>query len=212
MIALIVAALVVAAAAGAGAAYALRHSGGGATTVPPSASTAFGSVNALNHPSATVPSGWTPETISPSAGGTAAGFSIDVPPGWHEARSGKATDFTSADGMVLDVDLTPHTYQNMVTEAKFIKEQSLLKGAFPGYKQNHLQAVPVRGTPGAIWQFTWSPSGDVRQLSDDILFILKTPAGAQSYALYFRAPDSGWNTTYLPVFEQILRTFQTVPS
>jgi eukaryotic-like serine/threonine-protein kinase len=209
-IALIAAAVVVAAAAGGGAAYALRGHGG--TSVPPSPATAFGSVNALNNPSTAVPSGWTPETVQASAEGTTAGFSIDVPPGWTERHSGKATDFTSPNGMVLDVDLTPHTYRNMLNEARFIKDQSLLKGTFPGYKQNHLQAVPVRGTQGAFWQFTWSPSDDVRQLSDDILFVLNTPAGSQSYALYFRAPDNGWNTTYLPVFEEILRTFQTTPS
>jgi eukaryotic-like serine/threonine-protein kinase len=209
-IALIAAAVVVAAAAGGGAAYALRGHGG--TSVPPSPTTKFGSVNALNNPSSAVPSGWTPETIQASAEGTTAGFSVDVPPGWTEQHSGKATDFTSPNGMLLDVDLTPHTYQNMVDEARFIKDQSLLKGTFPGYSQNHLQAVPVRGTQGAFWQFTWSPSDDVKQLSDDILFILHTPAGSQSYALYFRAPDNGWNTTYLPVFEEILRTFQTTPS
>jgi eukaryotic-like serine/threonine-protein kinase len=210
-IALIAAAVVIAAAAGGGAAFALRGHGGG-TTVPPSPTTAFGSVNALNNPSATVPSGWTPETVRASADGTTAGFSIDMPPGWTEQRSGMATHFTSPNGMFLDVDLTPHTYQNMVNEAKFIRDQSLLKGTFPGYKQDHLQAVPVRGTQGAFWQFAWSPADNVRQLTDDILFILKTSAGSQSYALYFRAPDNGWSTTYLPVFEQILRTFEPATS
>jgi hypothetical protein len=212
-IALVAAAVVIAAAAGGGAAYALGHGGGStANTVPPSPTTAFGSVNALNSPSTALPSGWTAETVQASAAGSTAGFSIDVPPGWTERRSGLATDFYGPSGMFLDVDLTPHTYQNMVTEAKYIKQQSLIKGTFPGYKQAHLQAVPIRGTQGAFWQFSWTPSGDVKQLSDDILFILKTSAGPQSYALYFRAADSGWNGKYLPVFEQILRTFQTIPS
>jgi len=212
-IALVAAAVVIAAVAGGGAAFALRHNPGTtANTVPPSPKTAFGSVNALNNPSTAVPSGWTPETVQASAAGSTAGFSIDLPPGWTERRSGLATDFYGPSGMFLDVDLTPHTYQNMVTEAKYIKQQSLIKGTFPGYQQTHLQAVPIRGTQGAFWQFSWTPSGDVKQLSDDILFILKTPAGSQSYALYFRAADSGWNAKYLPAFEQILRTFQTVPA
>jgi hypothetical protein len=38
---------------------------------------------------------------------------------------------------------------------------------------------------------------------------MQTPAGPQSYAIYFRAPNSGWNATYLPLFEQMLHTFQT---
>ena len=225
-IALIAAAIVVAGAAGGGAAIALRQNGGTTprTTasngtaanngVKSSPTTPFGSVNALNNPSTALPSGWTTDTVQPSDTGTAGGFSIDMPPGWTEQRSGLTTHFDGPDGALLEVDLRPHTYQNMVTEARYIKQQSLDKGSFPGYKQNHLQGVPVRGTQGAFWQFTWTPAGQVRQLTDDILFILPTSTGrpSQSYALYFRAPDSGWNAKYLPVFEQMLRTFQTIPS
>ncbi len=210
-------AIVIAAAAGGGAALALRHPGGtGAGTtangVKSSPKTPFGSVNALNTPSTAIPSGWTKDTVQPSDTGTAGGFSIDVPPGWSETRSGLATHFDGPGGIFLEVDLTPHTYQNMVTEAQYIKQRSLAKGSFPGYKQNHLQGVPVRGTQGSFWQFTWTPAGDVKQLTDDILFIMPTSAGSQSYALYFRAPDSGWNAKFLPIFEQMLHTFQTLPS
>jgi len=216
-IALIAGAVVIAAAAGGGAALALSHSGttgSGATanTVKPSPKTPFGSVNALNTLSTTLPSGWTTDAVRPSDTHTAGGFSIDVPPGWSETRSGLATHFDGPNGIFLEVDLTPHTYQNMVTEAQYIKRQSLAKGAFPGYKQNHLQGVPVRGTQGSFWQFTWTPAGDVKQLTDDILFIMPTSAGPQSYAIYFRAPNSGWNATYLPLFEQMLHTFQTTSS
>ena len=160
----------IAAAAGGGAALALRHpgttgSGTTANTVKPSPKTPFGSVNALNTLSTTLPSGWTTDAVRPSDTGTAGGFSIDVPPGWSETRSGLATHFDGPNGIFLEVDLTPHTYQNMVTEAQYIKKQSLAKGAFPGYKQNHLQGVPVRGTQGSFWQFTWTPAGDVKQLT-----------------------------------------------
>jgi hypothetical protein len=214
-IALIAGAVVIAAAAGGGAALALRHhpettgSGTTANTVKPSPKTPFGSVNALNTPSTALPSGWTTDMVRPSDTGTAGGFSIDVPPGWSETRSGLRTHFDGPNGMFLEVDLTPHTYQNMVAEAQYIKKQSLAKGSFPGYHQNHLQGVPVRGTQGSFWQFTWTPAGDLKQLTDDILFILPTSAGPQSYAIYFRAPNSGWNATYLPLFEQMLHTFQT---
>jgi hypothetical protein len=215
--ALIAGAIVIAAAAGGGAALALRHPGAAASgttanTVKPSPKTPFGSVNALNTLSTTLPSGWTADAVQPSSTGTAGGFSIDVPPGWSETRSGKATHFDGPGGIFLEVDLTPHTYQNMVTEAQYIKKQSLAKGAFPGYKQNHLQGVPVRGTQGSFWQFTWTPAGDAKQLTDDILFIMPTSAGPQSYAIYFRAPNSGWNAKFLPLFEQMLHTFQTIPS
>lgn len=214
LIGLIVAAVVAAAAAGGGAALALRHNdgpGSTANTVPPSPTTPFGSVNALNNPSTTSPSGWTTETVQPSAARTA-GFSIGIPPGWSEKHSAQAYDFLGPSGTLFEVDLTPHTYQNMVTEARFIKQEQLRGGTFPGYKQAHLQEVPVRGTQGAFWQFSWMPPTGVEELTDDILFILPTSAGSQSYAVYFRGPASGWNSTYLPTFERILRTFRTIPS
>ncbi len=216
-IALIAGAIVIVAAAGSGAALALRHPGAAASgttanTVKPSPKTPFGSVNALNILSTTLPSGWTADAVQPSDTSTTGGFSIDVPPGWSETHSGKATHFDGPGGIFLEVDLTPHTYQNMVTEAQYIKKQSLAKGKFPGYKQNHLQGVPVRGTQGSFWQFTWTPAGEPKQLTDDILFIMPTSAGPQSYAIYFRAPNSGWNAKFLPLFERMLHTFQTIPS
>src|ERR1700733_2602510 len=93
-IALIAGAIVVAAAAGGGAALALRPpgaaaSGTAANTVKPSPKTPYGSVNALNTLSTTLPSGWTADAVQPSAPNTTGGFSIDVPPGWSETHSGK---------------------------------------------------------------------------------------------------------------------------
>jgi hypothetical protein len=69
--------------------------------------------------------------------------------------------------------------------------------------------VPVRGVHGAFWQFTWSLKGE-RVRTDDILFVLPTSAGKQSYAVYIRAPNDGWNSSYLPIFEKILPTFEPV--
>ncbi len=39
---------------------------------------------------------------------------------------------------------------------------------------------------------------------------MPTSAGSQSYAIYFRAPNSDWNSTNLPLFKKMLHTFQTV--
>ena len=214
---LAICAVLVAAAIGAGTALALRHnndaSGAGTTAVVQGAAvkTAFGSVNALNGRSTAVPTGWTAETVTPSEYHTTAGFTIDVPPGWTREQKGLATYFYGPDDMVLDVDLSPHAYPgNMVQEAEYLQQQQAVLGdAFPGYQRVQLLAVPVRGTHGAFWQFTWSYKG-VPVRTDDILFVLPTSAGRQSYAVYLRAPDSGWNSTYLPIFEKILPTFEPV--
>ena len=137
------------------------------------------SVQALDTPSTTVPPGFTPVTVSPSAAGTTAGFSIDVPSSWTETRDGLITKFNDDNGdRFLEVDLTAHTYTNMVTEAEFIEKQQVAVGTFPGYKRVALKAAPVRGTSGAFWQFTWDRNG-VTTRTDDILFIdanIKRPA------------------------------------
>ena len=222
-IALIGAAVVVAAAVGAGAGLALNGNGSGSS---PSAATSNsasapataglpGSVQALDDPTNTIPTGWTQQTVQPSDAGTHAGFRIAVPPGWTEQRSGQATYFHAPDGgWLMEIDLTPHTYSNMLTEAKYLESQVVAKDKFPNYKRAGMEAVPIRGTNGAFWQFTWVLSGSAETRSDDILFVKPTAAGSQSYAIYFRAPAPGndWNNKYLPVFKKMLRTFQTESS
>jgi len=215
MIALIIAALVAAAAIGGGAAYLMRHhantgSSAANTSNNVSLKNQPGSIQALDAPSSAVPAGWTSKTVQPA--GATAGFSIDIPPGWSEQWAGLVTYFTAPDGVhFMDIDLTPHANANMVIEAEAIESQDIAAGKFPGYKRAALKAAPVRGANGAFWQFTWNRNG-IHTRTDDILFVLATSAGSQSYAIYFRAPDSGWNSTNLPLFKQMLSTFQTVPA
>jgi hypothetical protein len=209
--------VLVAAAIGAGTALALRHNNGGTRGTGTAAvqgrapTTDFRSVNALNNQSTRVPAGWTTETVTPSTYHTTAGFTVDVPPGWTEKPKGLATYFYGDDNMVLDVDLSPHTYpDNMVAEAEHLQQQQAVLGdAFPGYQRLQLLGEPVRGSHGAFWQFTWSLK-NVRMRTDDILFVLPTSVGHQSYAVYLRAPDNGWNSSNLPIFEKILPTFAPV--
>jgi eukaryotic-like serine/threonine-protein kinase len=217
-IVLLICAVLVAAAIGAGAALALHHNNGsgstgtGTTTViKGDPQTRFQSVNALNNPSATVPAGWVSETVTPSQYNTTAGFTVDVPPGWKEEPKGLSIYFYGPNDMVLDIDLTPHTYPgNMVKEAEYLEQkQAQLGDTFAGYARAALQGVPVRGTHGAIWQFTWIDKG-VKVRADDILFVLPTSAGKQSYAVYIRAPNSGWGSKYLPIFDESLPTFEPV--
>jgi hypothetical protein len=169
-------------------------------------------VRALDTPSTTLPPGFTPVTVSPSAAGTTAGFSIDVPSSWTETRDGLITKFNDDNGdRFLEVDLTAHTYPNMVTEAEYVEKQQVAVDTFPAYHRTALKAVPVRGTSGAFWQFTWDRNG-VTTRTDDILFMAQTPDGQQSYAIYFRAPNSGWGSKFLPQFEKMLSTFQVAAS
>lgn len=216
----IVAALVVAAAAGGGAAYALRGKPAAATNTTNTTNTTPGqspavSVQAFDSgPSNVVPKGWSTKTVPGTSIGTTAGFTIAVPPGWTETQSNVRIFFNAPNGeSYFEVDLTRHTYTNMLTEARYIESTQVAKGELPGYHQVRLDSEVVRGTAGGFWAFTWQPTGSAIKLrSDDILFIAQTPAGEQSYAIYFRAPNRTWNTTWLPLYDKMLRSFQTLPS
>ncbi len=212
-------AVLAAVAIGAAAAMALGHHGPTAATgtqggTATATKTSFASVNALNDPSSVVPAGWTPKTLEPSADKTNAGFTISLPPGWTEQREGLGTYFHGPNAMLIEIDLTPHKYpNNMVHEAESIEQGAIASGRFPDYQRVHLVEVPVRVTKGAFWQFTWSLNGDSAR-TDDILFVMPTRDGSQSYAIYLRGLNSGdeWSTRDLPVFDKILSTFQTIPA
>jgi hypothetical protein len=222
-IAWLVLAVVIAAAIGVGAALALnRHNGGGSPNATQSTGSGFvqdtpsgfQSVDALNKASAVLPSGWRQATVTAADVGSpaVAGFSIDLPPGWTESRDHLATNFTGPGDMLVTVDLTPQSTSNMLAAATSIEAMSTAEHKFPGYQRLNLQEVPVRNTKGAVWKFSWTPAGSPALIADDILFAQATSAGSQDYAIYIRSPKSTFDGTALPLFDQILPTFATVPA
>ena len=96
----------------------------------------------------------------------------------------------------------------MLREAEYIEERSI--SGFPGYHQLGLAAIPIRDTPGSYWKFTWDKAG-VQQEAIDLLFVLHTSAGPQSYALYMTAPENIF-AQIRPIFDEEVETFATVPS
>ena len=218
----LVLAVIVAAAIGVGAALALNdnatndntaNAGNAATAVPSVADTPTGfmSVDALNKPSTALPTGWPMKTVTAAdASSAAAGFSIDVPPGWTETRKDLSTEFNGPGGQLVEVDLTKQPTSDMLTAAGQVEAAS--KGRFPHYKRLNLQAEPVRHAEGAVWKFNWTPAGGVQYTVDDIFFAQQTSAGVQDYAVYIRSPSSTFSSKSLPLFDEILQTFQTVPA
>jgi hypothetical protein len=214
----LVVAVIVAAAIGVGTALALNNhpgngnagSGGFSATAVPSVAdtvTGFKSVDALNNPSTALPAGWTMQTVTAAdANSAAAGFRIAVPPGWKETRKDLATEFTGPGNLLLEVDLTQQQTANMVTAAKQVEAET----HFRDYKRVNLQAEPVRHAEGAFWKFYWTPAGGVQYTVDDIFFAQQTSAGVQDYAIYLRSPSSTFSDKSLPLFDEILPTFQTV--
>src|SRR5690242_11539330 len=167
-------------------------------------------IDAVNRPATgSLPSGFT-MTSQPAASAEKAGFTIAVPPNWQKSTSGHQTyltDPTDSNTNVL-IDLTPHTYPDMLREAQYIEAQSIPR--FPGYHRVGMAATQVRGTTGAWWKFTWNKKG-VQQEALDLLFVLHTPAGPQSYALYVTAPASKFDQMR-PTFDEEAETFATLPS
>ena len=162
-------------------------------------------VNAINMQPGPLPAGWTTFTHHASNGETE-GFKIASPDNWTDSGHGHQTSLTNPSGNVsLIIDLTQHTYPNdMLAEAKYIRQQSLAQGRFPGYASLGLTSTNVRGTQGAYWKFTWQ-DGNVRQEAIDFVFVLD----GQSYALYFTAPASAWTATH-PIFDEQAETFMPV--
>jgi tRNA A-37 threonylcarbamoyl transferase component Bud32 len=186
---------------------ALGGSSSPATSSLPAPQAAPQIVDAINdHTTGPLPAGWTTRD-RPATGTEVAGFTIAAPANWTASTSGDQTYLydPSANANIL-IDLTPHTFPNdMLREGQYIRKQSLLQNRFPGYVGMGLQAAIIRGTHGAWWKFTWVDKG-VDQEALDMLFVLRTPAGAQSYAVYMTAPTSMWNQMR-PVFDEEAETF-----
>jgi hypothetical protein len=173
-------------------------------TLPPT-----GLVNAINQPlTGPPPAGYQSYRRQP-LGAEDAGFTIDFPTSWTVLPKGahQVWLYSPAPYTNLLVDLTPHTYADMVQEARYIEAQSIPR--FPVYHRVDLKALNIRGAAGAFWKFTWNNHG-VSQTALDLLFIANTPSGPQSYALYATAPSSQWDKLQ-PVFDEEVRSFAPLP-
>jgi hypothetical protein len=163
-------------------------------------------VDAVNTPpNAVLPAGF--KTFSQSATGAQnAGFRLAAPGNWTPSVNGNQTRLTNPTGdAFIAIDLTPHTYPDMVQEARYIEGRV----GFPNYQRIDLKAVTIRGQPGAVWKFTFEQNG-VEQERLDLLFVAQTPAGPQSYALYMSAPKSMFDQLR-PTFDEEVETFVPVP-
>ena len=186
-------------------------SASGSAATLPSAKNAPQIVNAINMAATgPLPSGFT-SISQPASANETAGFSLAAPTNWTESTSGYQTylkDPAEPNTNIL-IDLTPHTYPNdMLREARYVAARSI--SGFPGYQQLGLAAINIRGTPGSFWKFTWDKAG-VQQEAIDLLFVLHTSAGPQSYALYMTAPENIF-AQIRPIFDEEVETFATVPS
>src|SRR5439155_930643 len=99
-------------------------SGSSSASLPPST---LQIIDAINKPATgPLPSGFT-MISQPAASNETAGFTIAAPTNWQQSTSGYQTYLTDpadANTNIL-IDLTPHTYPNMLREAQYIEAQSI---------------------------------------------------------------------------------------
>jgi serine/threonine protein kinase len=166
-------------------------------------------IDAINKPATgPLPNGFT-TTSQPAAANETAGFSIAAPTSWQKSASGYQTYLrdTAVPNTNILIDLTPHTFSDMLREAQYIESQSVPR--FPGYHRVGMASMLVRGNSAAWWKFTWNNKG-VQQEALDVLFVAHTSAGPQSYALYMTAPESKFDQMR-PIFDEEVETFAALP-
>jgi PsbP len=183
--------------------------------VPSVTSSSPALIVAINDATSAAPGNFATQAFTAAQTGTADGFSIGYPGNWQvkqHSGSPQRVFFDDPDGVSnVEVDLTAHTKSSMVAEAQYLQSQTLAQGTFPGYKQIRISAEDVRGTPGAIWEFDYTTSAGTVTRVEDILFVLQTKNGPQSYAILATSPTSVWQSTMLPRVEDMLKTFQPNP-
>jgi serine/threonine protein kinase len=187
----------------------------------PPVSSAAAVVQAIDQISDGLPPQYKTQVMPPSATGTVAGFSLDIPQDWLMNAMGQQTyQYTPKgpdDGVTyVDVNLTMDKKSNMVAEAALLAGQH--RATYPdGYqrvysatgqpKKNFVQLEPIRGTAGALWEFDYVSDG-VTMRMDVLLFTLDQ----QSYTIYMTAQagkdDNDWNADTLPIVKNILHTFE----
>ena len=158
-----------------------------------------------------VPAGYRTLTVAASQFNTTAGFTMAVPDGWGVSTQGTGIIVEAPGGAAfLQIDLTPHTFADMVAEAGYLAAVTQRQHKFPGYAGQIIRPINLRGGAGAAWAFTWlNPSlGRVRAL--DLMYDASTANGRQSYSLYLSSVATAW-TSNLGVFDEAMRTFRPSP-
>jgi len=157
------------------------------------------------------PAGYRTLTVPASEFNTTAGFTMAVPDRWGVSTQGTGVIVEAPGGTAfLQIDLTPHTFPNMIVEARYLAALTQRQAKFPGYADQIIRQINLRGGAGAAWSFTWLDPSLGRIRAQDLMYDASTPNGRQSYALYLSSGATAW-TSNLGVFDEAMRTFRPNP-
>jgi len=150
------------------------------------------------------------QAVTAGQAGSAAGFTMTVPPGWQTTQRGAGTAFTSPAGDVSILVTPAAAGAGRVTAPGQLYRQLgrvLQEGRFPGYAAIGTRPFTFQGGAGVAWQFTWQSASGARMEVLEIAFRITTPAGRHAYLVRESAPAAAWAASQ-PVFRQALRTFR----
>ncbi len=154
-----------------------------------------------------LPAGYQRYTVPAAETGTAAGFTVAVPSGWHASSHGLVTDVADPVGhRSIRVDLTPFEAASAFGEASLMEERAVTDGSLPGYRRVELRSFLFHGSLGAAWEFTWQEPGIGRVGVLDVLVKERTRAGRQAYRIQVSAPSAD-QTASRAIFAEALQTF-----
>ena len=154
-----------------------------------------------------LPAGYQRYTVPAAGTGTAAGFTVAVPSGWHASTHGLVTDVADPVGhRSLQVDLTPFEAASAFGEASLLEERAVTDGSLPGYRRVELHSFLFHGSLGAAWGFTWLEPGIGRVGVLDVLVKERTRAGRQAYRIQVSAPSAD-RTASRAIVAEALQTF-----
>ncbi len=146
-------------------------------------------------------------TVPAAESGTAAGFTMAIPDGWHASTHGLITDVVDLhEHMSMQVDLAPFEAATSTGEASLLDERAVTDVGFPGYHRLALRPVFLHGSPAAELEFSWQAPRTGRTDVIDVLVKQRTPTGRQAYKLQISAPAAD-RAASRAIFAEALRTF-----
>jgi hypothetical protein len=141
--------------------------------------------------------------------GSAAGFTMAIPAGWHTAQQGASTKFS---GPARDVSIlvTPISAGGArgLGQTRLLLARALKRGNFPGYQPIGGRPFSFQGRAGVAWLFTWQPASGGRREVREIVFRAAGPGGGRAYLVQESAPVVAWAARQ-PEFMRALSTFRT---
>jgi tRNA A-37 threonylcarbamoyl transferase component Bud32 len=147
----------------------------------------------------------------PAAAGTASGFSMAVPDGWHAHQQGTATSLQDpASGGTITVTPGPPGTPGPLREVRVLEHSRVSLGSYPGYHRLGINPFFFHGALAVAWRFSYRQPGAGTTEALDVIAQLASPAGRQPFELMVTAPAAQWQSTR-NVFVEALRTVSPHP-